>query len=221
MNLYIVVEGKSGERIAYPKWLQIISPILIQVYSVSDMVENNYLLISGNGYPRYFRIIDSALEDCNANRNIDLLVIAVDAEEYSYEEKQNQLLEYVREKISPEKVRIIIQYPCLETWALGNRIVCRRHPQDLQLRKYLRLFDVRERDPEDLPPLEVEDLNRCQFAFVYLKKMLNDRYPRLTYTKGNPSVIAHEKYFKQIRRRLNETRHIKSFAAFIDTFTGL
>ena len=218
MNLYILVEGKSGERIVYPRWLSIINPGLKQVYSVADLRENNYYLISGNGYPQYFRRIDSAIEDCNANPNIDALVIAVDAEDESYEAMTATITEYVKDKISPEKLRLIIQHPCLETWALGNQIVCRRNPQDTQLRRYLRLFDVRTQDPELLPPLPAEELNRCQFAFVYLKRMLNDRYPRLVYTKANPSVIAHEKYFEHIWRRLRETGHIGSFGAFIETF---
>ncbi len=217
MNLYVVVEGKSGERIVYPKWLSIIKPNLVQVFSVSDIVKNNYFLISGNGYPRYFKIIDSAVEDCNSNAAIDVLVVAVDAEEFSYEEKVTEIFEYLRGRFDPQKLRLIVQCPCLETWALGNRIVCRRHPQDVILRQYLRMYDVREQDPELLPSL-AEELNRSQSAFVYLKRMLKDRYPRLIYTKGNPRVISHEKYFRQIHARLSETGHIKSFAAFIEAF---
>jgi hypothetical protein len=220
MNLYILVEGRSGERIVYPKWLSIVRPELSQVYSIADLQQNNYYLISGNGYPQYFRRIDSAIEDCNASPNVDALVIAVDAEDETYDGIRTTIIDYVGNRISPDKLKLIIQYPCLETWALGNRIVCRRNPQDAQLRTYIRLFDVRAQDPELLPPLPAEELNRCQFAFVYLKRMLNDRFPRLTYTKSNPTVITHEKYFEHIWRRRRETGHIHAFGAFIETFNA-
>jgi len=218
MNYYIVVEGKSGESKVYPKWIHELNPELTQVYSPAEILHNNFLLVSGNGYPQYFRIVDGAVEDCNAYPSIDFLVIAVDAEDMSREEKIEEIQNHLGTRIEPHRVKIIVQHPCLETWALGNRIVCRRNPQDKELRSYLRFYDVRERDPEELPSLEEKNLNRCQFAFVYLKRMLFDRYPKLTYTKSNPVVIEHERYFAQIKRRLNETDHICSFEVFVDTF---
>lgn|SRR4030042_3120742 len=218
MNYYIVVEGKSGERKVYPKWIHILNPDLMQVYSLTDISSNNYYLISGNGYPQYLRIIDRAVEDCLANQAIDRLVIAVDAEEFSYQEKEREVIACLAERLDPQRVCVIVQYPCFETWALGNRIAFRRKPVDSTLRRYLRFYDVRTNDPELLPPLQEESLNRCQFAFVYLKRMLNDRYANLTYTKSNPQVIEHPKYFEQMRRRLHETKHIRSFGVFLDAF---
>lgn len=220
MNYYVVVEGRSGEKKVYPKWLKILAPKLTQVYSVGDIRADSYYLISGDGYPQYLCRVQDALDDCKNYRNIDVLVIAVDSEEASYKEKHSEISDFVRGKIEPERVRIVIQHPCLETWALGNRIVCRRNPQNVDLRRYLKIYDVRISDPEDLPALPSEGLNRCQFAFKYLKRMLNDRHPNLTYTKSNPYVIEHEKYFKQIQIRLEETGHIQSFESFMESFKG-
>ena len=218
MNYYIVVEGKSGERKVYPKWIQILNPDLTQVYSLADISSNNYYLISGNGYPQYLNIVDRAVEDCAANKAIDRLVTAVDAEDFSYQEKEQQVIARIAERLDPQRVCIVVQYPCLESWALGNRIVFRRNPTDCTLRRYLRFYDVRTNDPELLPALQEESLNRCQFAFVYLKRILSDRYADLTYTKNNPQVIQHPKYFDHIRRRFHETKHIRSFGRFLDTF---
>jgi hypothetical protein len=218
MNYYIVVEGKSGERKVYPKWIQILNPDLTQVYSLADISSNNYYLISGNGYPQYLKIVDRAVEDCAANKAVDRLVIAVDAEDFSYQEKEREVVGRIAERLDPQRVCIVVQYPCFESWALGNRIVFRRKPVDSTLRRYLRFYDVRTNDPESLPALQEESLNKCQFAFVYLKRILNDRYPNLTYTKSNPKVVEHPKYFEQIRRRLHETRHIRSFGPFLDAF---
>lgn len=219
MNFYIVVEGRSGERRVYPKWISILNPSLKEVYSIADIDKDTYLIVSGNGYPNYFRIIDNAVEDCNAYAVIDRLVVAVDAEDLSYQDKKSEILSYIGARMQPDKVKVVVQFPCLENWALGNRIVCRRKPHDARLRKYLRTYDVRIEDPEELPSLPGEDLNRCQFAFVYLKRMLHDRYPGLIYTKSNPVVIEHEKYFAQIRKRLEDTNHIRSFSDFLETFT--
>ena len=218
MNYYIVVEGKSGEKRVYPKWIGRLNPTLRQVHSVAEISTETYFIVSGNGYPGYLKIIDNAIEDFNAATSIDLLVIAVDAEDQSCEAKKAEILSFVGERIPTEKLRVIVQFPCLENWALGNRVVCRKNPENPQLRKYLRLFDVRVLDPEVLPPLPEEDLNRCQFAFVYLKRMLNDRHPKLTYTKSNPVVIEHEKFFAQMKLRLEQTAHIQSFDAFFKAF---
>ncbi len=218
MNLYIVVEGRCGERKVYPEWIRFTNAHLTQIYSIGEFTENNYLLISGNGYPNYLSRIDSAIEDMKSKPTIDYLIIAVDSEDLTYEEKMKELTDHITGKIEYEKVKFIIQHPCLEVWALGNRIVCRRNPDDKDLRRYLRYFDVRIMDPELLPPLPEEELNRSQFAFIYLKKMLHDRHPTLAYTKSNPRVICDERYFSRIRMRLEEDNHIKSFSDFLKAF---
>ena len=68
------------------------------------------------------------------------------------------------------------------------------------------------------PPLVDEELNRAQFAFKYLKKMLKDRYSHLHYSKSNPATIADNKYFQRLIQRNNESGHIKSFEKFIKEF---
>ena len=218
MNLYIIVEGASGEKKVYPAWISCINKDLIEVHDLGDIVENNYIIFSGNGYPHYYQMIDAGIEDINNYNIIDYLIIAVDAEEASVDDVIKEIVEYVGNRLPPNKLKIIVQNPCLETWALGNRVVYRRHPEDSTLRKYLAAYDVRVNDPEKIPHYPEEGLNRAQFSFKYLKKILNDRYRNLTYTKGNPEVIMHPTYFRQIVLRYEEYDHIGSFASFINTF---
>lgn len=54
MNIYIIVEGSSGEKKVYPSWISFINSELKEVISIDEINENNYILFSGNGYPQYF-----------------------------------------------------------------------------------------------------------------------------------------------------------------------
>jgi hypothetical protein len=183
------------------------------------MVDNSYYLISANGFPHYYQIIDNAIEDINASGKFDCLVIAVDSEDYSCSEKYNDILSHVGNRLDSAQLKIIVQHPCIEAWALGNRVVFRRHPEDEMLREFLRFYNVRKSDPELLPDYPKKELNRAQFAFLYLKHILVDQYPHLTYTKSNPKALLHIKYFEQLKKRLIETEHIKSFDMFLQAFS--
>jgi hypothetical protein len=156
-----------------------------------------FYLISGNGYPNYLNIIENAIEDVNNLKNFDFLIVAVDSEDKTYQEKynravrkhqfpnslgngfniktaefaailrqirqtcertgrlsnkSNEIKEVIDNKLIHAESRIIIQHFCLETWALGNRIACRKNTTDVMLLEYKRVHDVRNDDPELLPP---------------------------------------------------------------------
>jgi hypothetical protein len=219
MRYYLVVEGKCGESIIYPQWISYVNEQLVQKFCIDDMVDNSYYLISGNGFPYYYQIIDNAIEDINVSGKFDCLVIAVDSEDYSCSDKYNDILTYVGNKLVSAQLKIIVQHPCIEAWALGNRVVLRRNPEDEMVREFLKFYNVRKSDPELLPGYPKKELNRAQFAFLYLKHILVDRYPRLTYTKSNPKALLHIKYFEQLKKRFNETAHIKSFDMFLQAFS--
>jgi len=120
--------------------------------------------------------------------HIDRLVIAVDSEEMSYEEKRREIVDFVASVSVAIDYRIIVQHFCLETWALGNQVVVTRYPKDERLREYRRYYDVLSRDPELLPGYPPQQLNRSQFASLYLKKILNEKYRKLTYTKSRSYI---------------------------------
>jgi hypothetical protein len=218
MNIYTIVEGKS-EKTVYPIWIPLANPALKLAETLDDVTENNFYIVSAGGYPQILDVIDNAIEDVNAIHVFNRLVISVDSDEAAFEERLKEIGEYVSKRSCRTEIRIIIQHFCFETWALGNRQIIRKSPQDLRIRSYINMFDVRVKDPELLPANQQESLTRVRFAEKYLRAALNDRYSNLTYSKGNPSVLLNEGYFTQVKNRLDQTGHVASFSTFLDAFT--
>lgn len=218
MNIYIVVEGEVGEKKVYEYWVPLVNPSLSHVQHISNIAHNNFAIIIGAGYPQYFEVIDAAIADANDYGNIDRLVVAVDSEEMTYDEKYDEIYRHVSGQKCLAEVRIVVQHFCLEAWALGNRVIIRRDPQSSKLREYKRFYNVLVKDPELLPGYQPEELNRAQFAEKYLRRALNDKYRNLTYTKSNPGALLNIKYFNRLKERLEQTGHISSFEAFLTAF---
>lgn len=219
MNIYVVVEGRVSEKAAYRVWIPKINQALSAVALPADVENNHFCIVSGNGYPQYFDIVLAALQDVTSDDRFDRLVICIDSEDMTLEEKQEEVTQFVEGAgYGAVDYRVVVQHFCFEAWALGNRRIGREHPETEPLRTYRRVYNVRSQDPEGLPPRPEENLNRSQFAEKYLRVTLNDRNKRLTYSKNNPRVVAHPKYFLELQKRLAETRHIASFQAFMDAF---
>ena len=181
MNLYVVVEGIIGERRVYESWIQYASSQLIYVPTIFDIDNNHFSVIAGGGYPNYFDVVESAIEDVNSVGNIDRLVVSVDSEEMSFEEKLEELTDFVNQIPCRASIHIVIQHFCLETWALGNKRVGPRNPKSVRLREYKTIYNVLALDPELLPAHPNSSLNRAQFAERYLRALLNDKNRNLTY----------------------------------------
>lgn len=218
MNIHIVVEGVVGEKKIYQDWVPLVNPKLNYVQHISEIQDNHFTITAGGGYPHYYDVIDAAIYDVNNHGNIDRLVVAVDSEEMEFDEKYGEIDAHLSKSHCLAEVRIVIQHFCLETWALGNRVIIRPNPQDSKLREYRKFYNVRDDDPELLPAYQPEELNRAQFVEKYLRRALQDRYKRLTYTKSNPNALLHFKYFQRIVERFEQTGHISSFEAFLTAF---
>ena len=218
MNLYIVVEGVIGEKYVYKNWVPLVNPSLKFVDDITAIQNNNFYIVSGGGYPSYFKAIDDAIADVNELGNVDRLVIAVDSEELSYEEKLAEVNNHLANSYCVAEIRVIIQHFCLETWALGNKNAIPQHPHSGKLLTYMEFYNVRNNDPELLPDYNEEELNRCQFAEKYLRRAFNEKYRNISYSKSNPKVLLHPQYFERIRNRMIETRHIQSFNNFLEAF---
>lgn len=219
MNIYVVVEGEIGARYIYESWISFFNPNLLLVNDLFSIVDNNYAVLSGMGHPFYFQVIEDAIEDVNGINNVDRLVLVVDSEEMDFDEKYNEMIQFLNGKHCSAEIRIVIQHFCFETWALGNKKVGPRKPKTKILKDYKDFFNVLENDPELLPEYPPEDLNRAHFAEKYLRRMLNDKFRNLTYTKNNPRHLLHKTYFKEIEMRFEQTGHIASFATFLDAFS--
>lgn len=218
MNYYLVVEGNVSEKKLYEKWVSYINPDINYVNHISKIQKNNFSIFSGGGYPHYLSIITAAIEDVNCYSQIDKLVIAVDSEDLSYEEKYNEIEAHVTKFKCHAEIKIVIQHYCLETWALGNKVIISKFPHSQRLRNYKEFFNVQINDPALLPSYNEDEMNRSQFAEKYLRCALNEKYKNLTYTKSNPTTLLHPTYFKRVKERYETTNHISSFNDFLLAF---
>lgn len=217
MNIYIVVEGNTEKEI-YKSWVSLVNSQLSYVDSISEITNYNYYIISGGGYPSYFEVIDKAIEDVNNLGIFDKLIIAIDSEEMSDNDKYIEINNYVIQKNCLINVVIIVQHFCIETWGLGNRKAIRPHPTSDRLREYMKIYNVRNNDPELLPPNPKDGLNRAQFAKKYLRVALNEKNKHITLMFGFSKFLSNQKYFDQLKQRQKDTNHIKSFNIFLNAF---
>jgi hypothetical protein len=218
MNIYLVVEGRVGEKRVYGFWVPLVNPALKIINNMEDVTQDCVYIISGGGYPNYFDVISDGIEDVATGDLFDRLVIAIDSEDMSYQDKKNEIQSFVGSHDRRIDYRIIIQHFCLETWALGNRAIITRYPKSSSVREYRKYFDVLVNDPELLPGYPKEDLNRAQFAEKYLRFVLNEKYTNLSYSKRNPQALLDIKYYERVRSRYFDTGHIASFSDFLGAF---
>jgi hypothetical protein len=218
MNIFVLVEGENAAKQIYSSWIPFVNPSLSEVKLISEFSNNNFYVFAGYGYPYYLEAISAAITDINSNNNISRLVIAVDSEDMSYQEKYDEINNYLVTNPCRVDIKIIIQHFCFETWALGNKKINIRNIQNSRLREYKAFYDIYNNDPELLPPYPKEGLNRAHFAYKYLIRLLNEKNRNLSYSKNNAKALLHYKYFEQLKIRLDEKKHISSFKTFLEAF---
>lgn len=77
MNVYILVEGKRTEKKVYPAWLSILTPHLKKVNIAGDVSDDNYYLISGEGYPSLLSHLKNAIDEVNEISKFRYLVLCL------------------------------------------------------------------------------------------------------------------------------------------------
>lgn len=65
MNLYFLVKGKRTERKVYPMWLSILKPAMVKISYAADANDNNYYLMSGEGYPSLLNHLENVIAEIN------------------------------------------------------------------------------------------------------------------------------------------------------------
>jgi hypothetical protein len=227
VNIYVVLEGELGAKKVYSHWIPLVNPGLTLAPRIDNVTANNFYVEAGGGFPFIFQVIEGAIENVatirkNGDRIFDRLVVALDSEEATFQEKYQEISDYVQPLIlgfcPTIEFRLIIQHFCFEAWALGNRRLVKGNIHNQQLLKYRRLFNVGTKDPELLPPNQAEGLNRAQFADKLLRLFFNEKFRNLTYSKNEPTPLCHDGYFNQLKNRLNDTGHIGSFTGFLTAF---
>lgn len=215
MTIYVAVEGEV-EGIVFPRWISRLNSTLTQVNAVSLLAENTFYVVSGHGYPQYLKIVAAAAQDVRNLGIVDRLVVSVDAESMSVEQKQEQLRSIVGVLPSSVELRLVVANCCFESWALGNRRLCSRPIGDMhspELAEYRTQYDICVRDPELMPTLCQEQLNRAQFAYRYLSLLVKEK--GRIYSKHSPYYVAEHKYLDALERRVAETEQMLTFRDFL------
>jgi hypothetical protein len=223
VNLYFLVEGRRSEAKVYPAWLAFLLPNLMRVEcfdEVKNVKGDNYFLISGGGFPSIYHHFKNAIDDVNSISNssskYDYLVLCLDADESSCDERILQINSFMKEKkleLIDCRLKIIVQNRCLETWFMGNRVVYPRQPEGEIFREFSKFYNVSIDDPEMMGVYK--GFNSISlFHFYYLREMLAER--NVKYTKFNPRGVVDEPYIEQLFARVGDTDHLRSLKDFFD-----
>ena len=225
MNFYFVFEGKT-EPIVYREWFSALLPDISEVDSYDAVVKNNYHYESDMGVPDCYNITANAIQEINEVQSYDYLVLFIDADRYSVEEKKAEAHRMIQEKLNDPakkykykklpancKLIVIVQKVCLETWFLGNRKFFVRNPESEKLQKYIEYFDVSKGDPEYLADEfeQSEDGTNQIFGYGtkalfhagYLREIFKERLGR-GYGKNRPKEVQKETYLRQLIQRTKD-----------------
>jgi len=108
MNIYFVFEGKT-EAIVFRKWFSILLPQLTEVNSFEDVSQNNYYYESDMGIPDCYNVVANAVQEINEVPKYDYLVLFVDADRYSIEERKELSFKYIEDRLNDPKKRYTYQ----------------------------------------------------------------------------------------------------------------
>lgn len=222
MNLYILVEGKQTERKLYPCWIELLTPNIQKVDFLSQLTNDKFYLISGEGYPRMIDVaLINSLKDINEHKNITNFWVVMDSEGDDIVLKEQYVLDQIRKSgvdISHCQVDVIIQDPCIETWGLGNKVIISRNKISPHFAPFFSHYDVQSSDPELMKVPSDYEGSIAKYHESYLKGMLSLR--NATYTKKNPAALMESTYLEQLISRASDSnQHLSSFRKFYELAT--
>lgn len=214
MNFYFLVEGRRTEKKVYPKLLSYFLPQLNKVNFADEVVENNYYLISGEGYPKIHNVfLKNAIEEVNECGNYQYLVVVVDTDDDEKQKRINAIKQYVKDKtivLNPScSLHIITQTPCIETWFLGNREAYLSGVSNDNFLSHAEFYDVSQDDPELMSKPSEFVGTISKYHELYLKKMVR-------YSKEHPGKVTMPDYLNELKKRVNETNHLSSLKNFLN-----
>lgn len=218
MNIYFLVEGKSSEKKIYPRWLEYLIPELTKVDYHDQVEDNNYYLISGKGYPSILSNgFENAVDKILEIPKYDYLVLVVDADEETVEERTQYIKDFIQKKnldLGRTKIEIIVQNRCIETWLLGNRrMFDSRQPMEKPLSDYAIYYDVSQRDPEKMGQYTMR--NHADFHDEYLREIFRSK--KTTYSKKFPNDAQQKNYFEELKKRVEDMpSDLQTFQIFLE-----
>lgn len=215
MNYYVVVEGE-GDKTVYSRWIPVLFPHLSEVEELSALVQDNFLLVEGRGYPNVMKRIEAGVHDVHTLGPDCRLIAAVDSEESTHEDRRAEVDARIANTGIAVNYRIIVQHFCIEAWGLGNRGIVPKKPRTERLRKCTAHYNVVINDPEQMTSPSWFEYGRARFAKRYLHDVIEESNHK---GKSNSAVMSHEKYLREVVDRQRRTLHIPSFAALSAAFT--
>lgn len=215
MNLYFLVEGQTEARV-YPQWLHRLAPFYTQVRHARQARRNNFFVFNARGYPSIIKKhLPLAIDEVNDLGNFHYLILCFDADEESIARREHFLFDFLdqeNKRLSRARLVVVVQNCCIETWFLGNRKLFTPRPRDPLLALYRDFYDVHERDPERMGRF-YGATTRQYFHQDYFKLLAREH--GLHYRKGNPSMVEHAEYLRELLARHRETGQMESFGHFL------
>ncbi len=231
MKLYLLVEGRRTEKKLYRAWLGHCFPHLRQVDQPADLKEDSFFILAGMGYPSYLQRIPGALED-SVEHGADHLFICMDAEERSYEERRQEVLELLEAHARTLRsqgrryagqTHVIVAHCCIETWLLGHRRLVPRNPSSTKLAELKQFYDVSRDDPERMGCPSGNLWERARFHVEYLRELF--LHHGQSYTKERPGMATEANYLAAMRERCLDSSstpaHLASFRALCETWSAM
>ncbi|PJD98629.1 MAG: hypothetical protein CK427_16920 [Leptospira sp.] len=221
MSYYILVEGKKTELKVYPEWIKHLNPTLTRIYNPTEAIENNYFIISGEGYPNLIdNHLRNAIKDFIQNPNFKKFILCLDCDVKLESELHSQIDKIIDEykTVQKENVIVIFQKKTIESWFLANRKIFKKNPENEELKKIITHYNVCEEDPCHMEKPASYPGSIGDFHTKYLKLIFQER--KISYSKKNPGCVKEYYYFQQLFERFKETGHISEFGQFIEIFTN-
>lgn len=227
MNLVLLVEGAETEPKVYRAWIANRAPQLQSVSHVADLTNDQYVLVSGHGYPSCYRRLQGLLRDiADHSGKVSEFWLCLDSDEDSFKDRHDEATRAIEEAAAQVglwqknpllKVRALIQHCCIETWFLGNSGFLRAGPQSRDLVEFKRFFDVSRDDPEAMGTFPGY-VTKASFHVAYLKAMLAERGHR--YSKCFPGVVREPAYLAALEKRCTQTDHLRSLHYLLGALAG-
>lgn len=218
MNLYIIVEGRRTEKKVYPVWLTHLIPDLKPVNWAYQVLDKNYFLFNGNGFPALLHNhLKNSIEEVNELGQFNYLVLILDVDESTIDGRIQEVDRFLEENNivlnDVTELVVIPQNRCIESWFLGNKKIFKSNPQSPELVNYVQFYNVRENDPE-LMGIHPNFNTHSQFHADYCTEFLRER--NIRYSKNKPNGVTDKNYLESLIERTEETSHLNSFKIFTD-----
>lgn len=237
MNYYFLLEDSKSFIKILPKWLEYIGFKCTRVPNINHVVENNYILQSGQGI---IQLVTKALFDTidmiNQHTNtIDKLVIILDAENETVDSRKQQVTDKISEKYIIEEldfeVKIFVCNCCIETWLLGRKNM---YPLSTEVKddseshsyfnkhfeEHYHHYNIELYDPElmTVPIGRSETKAHYHFSYFHDLCLYNHLIKKtsLKYSKSKPQIAMEKDFFDSLMERIDSTDHLKSLKEFID-----